>query len=87
MKSDIEIARATALHPIEEVAAKLDLAERALYRYGPYKAKIALDAADGMSRPGGGRLILVTAITPTMAGEGKTTTTVGLGDAPPRIRR
>jgi formate--tetrahydrofolate ligase len=79
--SDIEIARAARLKPIEEVAAKLDIPTDAIYRYGPYKAKLAADfVAAARARPRG-KLILVSAISPTPAGEGKTTTTVGLGDA------
>ncbi|MBM3488938.1 MAG: formate--tetrahydrofolate ligase [Alphaproteobacteria bacterium] len=78
--SDIEIARRARLQPIEAIAAKLDIPAAALYRYGPYKAKIALPfTAEPAARPQG-KLVLVTAMTPTPAGEGKTTTTVGLGD-------
>ncbi len=78
---DIEIARAARLQPIQEIAARLGIPQDAVYRYGPHKAKVALDfAAEAMARPRG-KLILVTAISPTPAGEGKTTTTVGLGDA------
>jgi formate--tetrahydrofolate ligase len=83
--SDIAIARATALQPIEAIAEKLAIPPEAVYRYGPHKAKIALDfAAEAASKPRG-KLILVTAISPTPAGEGKTTTTIGLGDALRRI--
>jgi formate--tetrahydrofolate ligase len=75
------IARRATLKPIEEIAACLGIPAGALYRYGPFKAKIALDfAAQAQAAPPGG-LILVTAISPTPAGEGKTTTTIGLGDA------
>ena len=77
--SDIEIARGCTLQPITEIAAKLGLTPNDLEQYGPYKAKVRPEAADG--RPQDGKLILVTAITPTPAGEGKTTTTVGLGQA------
>jgi len=83
--SDIDIARAAALLPIEEIAAGLDLPPAALYRYGPYKAKIDLEHVNGLDARPDGRLILVTAMTPTPAGEGKTTTTVGLGDGLNRI--
>ena len=85
MKSDIEIAREATLKPIEEVGAMLDAPEDALYRYGPYKSKLSLDYVDSLADRPDGKLILVTAITPTPAGEGKTTTTVGLGDALNRI--
>jgi formate--tetrahydrofolate ligase len=81
-KSDIEIAQAAAMRPIGEVAAdKLGIPDEALSPYGRYKAKISLDYIRTLQDRPNGRLILVTAITPTPAGEGKTTTTVGLGDA------
>jgi formate--tetrahydrofolate ligase len=81
MNTDIEIARAATLQPIEEIGAKLGIPTAAIYRHGPYKAKIAMDfVAEAQQRPRG-KLILVTAINPTAAGEGKTTTTIGLGDA------
>ncbi len=79
MPSDAEIARAAVLEPIEAVGARAGLPAAALYRYGPFKAKV--DDAGLMPQPRRGRLILVTAISPTPAGEGKTTTTIGLGDA------
>ena len=79
--SDIEIARRTKLRPIDEVAAKLGLARDQLLHYGPYKAKLALDYLKSLPPRADSKLILVTAITPTPAGEGKTTATVGLGDA------
>jgi formate--tetrahydrofolate ligase len=82
--SDIEIARAAKTKPIDEIAAKLGIPSKALFRYGPTKAKISLDYISKL-RKRDGKLILVTAITPTPAGEGKTTTTVGLGDALNRI--
>jgi formate--tetrahydrofolate ligase len=82
--SDIEIARAAKTKPIDEIAAKLGIPPKALFRYGPTKAKISLDYVSKL-RKRDGKLILVTAITPTPAGEGKTTTTVGLGDALNRI--
>ena len=88
MRSDIEIARAAKLKPIAEIAGAIGVPEDALHPYGRWIAKIEPDflrrAADG--RPDG-KLILVTAISPTPAGEGKTTTTVGLGDALNRIGR
>jgi formate--tetrahydrofolate ligase len=79
--SDIAIARRAVLRPVEDIAATLAIPPEALFRYGPFKGKIALDfAARAMAQPPG-KLILVTAISPTPAGEGKTTTTIGLGDA------
>jgi len=84
-KSDIEIARSIPMRPIEEVAAKLNIPAKALLHYGPYKAKISLDYLQELTAKPSGKLILVTAITPTPAGEGKTTTTVGLGDGLNRI--
>ncbi len=83
--SDIEIAREASPLPIEEVAAALDIPEQHLYRYGPHKAKISHEFVDGLGDGPDGKLILVTAITPTPAGEGKTTTSVGLGAALKRI--
>src|SRR5216684_1878752 len=81
-KSDIEIAQAAAMRPIGQVAQdKLGIPDEALSLYGRYKAKISLDYIRSLADRPNGKLILVTAITPTPAGEGKTTTTVGLGDA------
>ena len=79
-KSDIEIAREATAKPIEEIAAKIDIPASSLVRYGDDKAKVNLDYIDSLKDKPDGKLILVTAITPTPAGEGKTTTTVGLGD-------
>ena len=79
-KSDIEIARAASMKPIAEIGAKLDIPADALLQFGPTKAKISYDFIKKQSRRPDGKLVLVTAITPTPAGEGKTTTTVGLGD-------
>ena len=84
-KSDIEIARAAELRPIEEIADSLSIPADALYRYGPYKAKVDFDFLKSLQGRPNGRLILVTAMTPTPAGEGKTTMTVGLGDGLNRI--
>ncbi len=84
-KSDIEIAREAVLRPIEEIADSLSIPAGALYRYGPYKAKIDFDFLKSLQGRPNGRLILVTAMTPTPAGEGKTTMTVGLGDGLNRI--
>lgn len=80
MATDSEIARAAVLQPIEAIGARAGLGPDALYRYGPYKAKVSLAAIAALPERRG-KLILVTAISPTPAGEGKTTTTIGLGDA------
>jgi formate--tetrahydrofolate ligase len=81
-KSDIDIAQAAAMQPIGQVAMdKLGIPDEALSLYGRYKAKISMDYIRSLADRPQGRLVLVTAITPTPAGEGKTTTTVGLGDA------
>jgi formate--tetrahydrofolate ligase len=87
MRTDIEIARAAALQPIAVVAAKLGIPAEALCHYGPDKAKIRLDFLESLAEQPDAKLVLVTAMTPTPAGEGKTTTTVGLGDALNRIGR
>ncbi len=84
-KSDIDIARAAELQPIEQIAETLSIPESALYRYGPHKAKVSFDFLRSLQDRPTGRLILVTAMTPTPAGEGKTTMTVGLGDGLNRI--
>ena len=84
-KSDIEISRAADMRPIVDIAAALDIPADDLLPYGAYKAKIGYDFIAGLEGRPAGKLILVTAITPTPAGEGKTTTTVGLGDALNRI--
>ena len=81
MKSDIEIAQETKLEPIKDVAAKLNLTEDDLELYGKYKAKLSDECMDRVSGNPDGKLILVTAINPTPAGEGKTTTTIGLADS------
>jgi formate--tetrahydrofolate ligase len=81
-KPDIEIAQAATMRPIGEIAGeKLGIPTEAVLPYGKYKAKIPLDYIRSLCDRPNGKLILVTAITPTPAGEGKTTTTVGLGDA------
>ncbi|MCB1526369.1 MAG: formate--tetrahydrofolate ligase [Hyphomicrobiaceae bacterium] len=85
VKSDIEIAREAKMNPIAEVAAKVDVPADALLNYGPYKAKVSYDFIEAQKDKKDGKLILVTAISPTPAGEGKTTTTVGLGDGLNRI--
>ncbi len=81
MMSDIEIAQKATMKPIGEIAAKLGIPESAVEPFGRTKAKIRLDYIDTLKDKPDGKLILVTAISPTPAGEGKTTTTVGLGDA------
>lgn len=85
MKSDIEIAQETQMKPIKEIAASLGLKDDDIEFYGKYKAKVALPVWDRLKDRPSGKLVLVTAITPTAAGEGKTTTTVGLGMALNRI--
>ena len=81
VKSDIEIAQAANVLPIQEIGAKLGIPSDALVPYGHDKAKISADFINSKSGEKDGKLILVTAVSPTPAGEGKTTTTVGLGDA------
>src|SRR2546428_11361667 len=82
MPSDIEIAQAAKMHRISAVAReKLGIPEEHLEPYGHYKAKVHLEYLDSLKARKDAKLILVTAMTPTPAGEGKTTTTVGLGDA------
>ncbi|MHA1516983.1 MAG: formate--tetrahydrofolate ligase [Alphaproteobacteria bacterium] len=81
-KTDIEISQEAVMRPILDVAKeKLGIGAQDLVPYGHYKAKVSLDYIDSLKDKPDGKLILVTAITPTPAGEGKTTTTVGLGDA------
>jgi len=84
-KSDIEIARAAKMLPIGKIGERLGIPSDDLYRYGPYKAKVSYDHVTSLKDKPDGKLILVTAITPTPAGEGKTTTSVGLGDGLNRI--
>ena len=81
MKTDIEIAQAAKLEKISTIAKKIDIPEDSLEPYGHYKAKISMDFVKSLENKPDGNLILVTAISPTPAGEGKTTTSVGLGDA------
>jgi formate--tetrahydrofolate ligase len=85
MLSDIEIAQAARLAPIAAVAAQLGIPDDALEPYGRDKAKLTLDFLASLSGRPTGKLVLVTAISPTPAGEGKTTTTIGLGDALNRL--
>ena len=81
IRSDIDIAQATELKPVEEIAKAAGIDRKDLELYGNYKAKINYNILNDMKDRKDGKLILVTAINPTPAGEGKTTTTVGLGDA------
>jgi formate--tetrahydrofolate ligase len=83
--SDIDIARAASKQPIQAIGARLGIPTESLIPYGHDKAKISADFIKGLSQRPDGKLILVTAINPTPAGEGKTTTTVGLGDGLNRI--
>ena len=81
MKTDIQIAQEAKLQPIKDVAASIGIAEDDLELYGKYKAKISDSLINSTKNNPDGKLILVTAINPTPAGEGKTTTSVGLGQA------
>ncbi len=81
MLSDIDIAQKASMKKIQDIAAGLGIPEDALEPYGRYKAKVSLNYVDSLKGRKDGKLVLVTAISPTPAGEGKTTTTVGLGDA------
>ena len=83
--SDIEIAQKANMLPITKIAEKFGIDEDELESYGKYKAKVSLSIFDRLKDKADGKLILVTAITPTPAGEGKSTTTIGLGDALNRI--
>ena len=84
MKTDIEIAQAAKMRPVIEIANKAGIDEKYVEQYGKYKAKIDLSVMNDTQKPDG-KLVLVTAITPTPAGEGKTTTTIGLADGLARI--
>lgn len=87
MLSDIEIAQSKKLKPIEEVAKLIGIKKNDLYFYGPYKAKIPYFLLSKFKNKPDGKLIMVTAINPTSAGEGKTTTTIGLGMALWRLKK
>ena len=87
MKPDIEIAREARMLPITQIAARIGIPERALELYGPYKAKINLNYCLNCMEQPPGKLILVTATSPTPAGEGKTTTCIGLTEAMNRLNR
>jgi formate--tetrahydrofolate ligase len=80
VKSDIEIARTSTMKPIVDISGNIGIPQDSVLNYGKYKAKISLDFIKSLEKKPDGKLILVTAMTPTPAGEGKTTTTVGLGD-------
>ncbi|MBV1820915.1 formate--tetrahydrofolate ligase, partial [Bacteroidales bacterium MSK.15.36] len=79
--SDIEIAQKAQMKPITEVAEEYGISEEELELYGKYKAKISFDTFDRVENNPDGKLVLVTAISPTPAGEGKSTTSIGLGQA------
>ena len=81
MKTDVEIAQEAVIEPIQKIAAKLGIDDDNLELYGKYKAKIAASYWNDLKDRPNGKLVLVTAITPTPAGEGKTTTSIGLSDA------
>ena len=85
MRSDIAIAREAILRPIGEIAAGLGLTGDELYAYGPYMAKVPLRVMERLGERPDGRMVLVTAMTPTKHGEGKTTTTIGLAQALARL--
>lgn len=85
MKTDIEIAQEAKMLPITKIAEKIGVEDEELVPYGKYKAKISLDVMNRLASKPDGKLILVTAVNPTPAGEGKTTTTVGLGQAMAKI--
>lgn len=87
MKTDIEIAQQASIHPILEIGKKLGLTEDNLELYGKYKAKISSEKLEQLKDNQSGKLILVTAINPTPAGEGKSTVTVGLGDALQKLNK
>lgn len=87
MKSDLQISQETDLKPIVEIADKVNLGYEDLELYGNYKAKINFSAIEGLKEKQDGKLILVTSINPTPAGEGKSTVTVGLGDALNQINK
>ena len=85
MPTDLEIAQKVEMEPITKVAAKIGIPEDSLELYGKYKAKLSFDYIRELEKEEQGKLVLVTAINPTRAGEGKSTTTVGLGDALNRL--
>ena len=87
MKSDIQIAQEASMVHIRDVAASIGILEEDLEFYGKYKAKLSDDVYEKTKNNPDGKLVLVTAINPTPAGEGKTTTTVGLGQAMAKLNK
>ena len=87
MKTDIQIAQEAVMKPIKEVAASVGIKEDDLELYGKYKAKLSDDLWEEIKERPNGKLVLVTAINPTPAGEGKTTTSVGLGQAMAKLNK
>lgn len=87
MLSDIEITRTVKMKPINEIAEKLGISSDELEEYGKYKAKVSLELENKVNKENKGKLVLVTAMSPTKAGEGKTTTTIGLGQALARLNK
>ena len=85
MLSDIEIAQKNVMEPISKIADKMGILPEELEQYGHYKAKVSLDVLKRLEKKPNGKLVLVTAITPTPAGEGKSTTSIGLAQALNRI--
>ena len=85
MLTDIQIAQSCKMKPINQIASDLDILEEELEFYGKYKAKLSFDLWERVCKNQDGKLILVTAINPTPAGEGKTTTTIGIGQAMNKI--
>ncbi len=85
MLSDLKIAQAAKLKPVTKIAAEIGLHENEIELYGNYKAKVSLEVLKRLKNRPSGKYIDVTAITPTPLGEGKTTTTVGLGQALSKI--
>ena len=85
MLSDIEIAQGAKMKHIREIAATIGISDEELEYYGKYKAKLGREVSEKFANAKNGKLVLVTAINPTPAGEGKTTTTIGLGDALTRM--
>ncbi|WP_368896104.1 formate--tetrahydrofolate ligase, partial [Priestia megaterium] len=81
IKSDLQIAQEATIKPIKEIAEQLDILEAELEPYGHYKAKLSLSVMERLHTKQDGKVILVTAINPTPAGEGKSTVTVGLAQA------
>src|SRR6476646_6094092 len=85
MKSDLEIAQEATLQPISQIASELGLLDDEVEQYGKYKAKISLEVLDRLKDKPDGKMVVVTGMTPTPLGEGKTLTTVGLAQAMNRI--